>query len=106
MAMVFQLLAEGGTSSECAALVRHFDGLQMTLLSGGRISWAAGATGLWNSTLAAGSSTAMVASSPDLNSHGPRTLQDVLECTESGIRLLPPFEEWPAIQVCPSWVGG
>src|SRR5215469_2449983 len=78
VAIIFELWAECSTHPECAALVKHFDGLKMTLLNGRTISWRASE---------ANPSTAMVASSPDLSSHGNRTLVDTLESTESGIRL-------------------
>lgn len=89
MAIIFELWAECSTHSECAALVKHFDGLQMTLLSGSTISWRA---------REASPSTAMVASSPDLSSHGDRTLHDTLESTESGIRLYHHLKNGPAFR--------
>lgn len=78
MAIVFELPAECSGTSDCVALVKHFDGLQMTLLTGRTISWKASEVD---------HSTAMSAHSPDLSMYGVRTLQDALELTESGIRL-------------------
>lgn len=89
MAIIFELWAECRTRSDCTGLVNHFDRLQMTLLTGRTISWRASE---------ADSPTAMVASSADLSSHGTRTLQDALECTESGIRLYRHLKEGPAFK--------
>lgn len=89
MAIIFELWAECRTKSDCAELVKHFDGLQMTLLSGRLISWRASE---------ANSSTAMVASSSDLSSKGNRTLLDTLESTESGIRLYHHLKNGPAFR--------
>jgi len=89
MAIVFELWAECRTDSECAALVRHFDGLRMPLLTGRTISWRAGE---------ADCSTALLADSLDLSSCGNRTLQDTLESTESGIRLYHHLKNGPAFR--------
>ena len=89
MAIVFELWAECSTKSDCTDLVNHFKGLQMTLLTGRTISWRASE---------ADSPTAMVASSPDLSSYSTRTLQDALECTESGIRLYRHLKNGPAFK--------
>jgi hypothetical protein len=61
----------------------------MTLLTGRTISWRASE---------ADSPTAMVASTPDLSSYGIRTLQEALECTESGIRLYRHLKDGPAFK--------
>ena len=89
MAIIFELWAECSTKSDCTALVSHFDGLQMRLLTPRTILWRASE---------ADSSTAMVASSPDLSRYGTRTLQDALEFTESGIRLYNHLKNGPAFR--------
>jgi hypothetical protein len=89
LAIVFELSAECSGTNDCAALVKHFHGLQMTLLTGRTISWKASEVD---------HSTAMSAHSPDLSMYGVRTLQDALELTESGIRLYHHLKNGPAFR--------
>jgi len=79
MAIVFEMWAECSTRAACAAMVAHFSGLEMDLLTGRTVSW--GAAQAHDQTMA------MTASSPDLSRRGLRTVQDALEATECGIRL-------------------
>jgi len=78
MAIVFEMWAECSTQAACAALMAHFSGLELNLLTGRTVSWAA---------CAEGDAPAMTAWSSDLSRRGVRTLQDALEATECGIRL-------------------
>ena len=89
MAIVFELSAECAGTSDCIALVKHFDGLQMTLLTGRTISWKASEVDR---------SAAMCAHSPDLSTYGVRTLQDALELSESGLRLYHHLKNGPAFR--------
>ena len=79
MAIIFQLYAECNTDGACAELVKHFHGLQSTLLSGKAVSWSA--------TVEHGFLNRMSVSSDELSRAGVRTLQDSLETTEAGILL-------------------
>jgi hypothetical protein len=89
VAIIFEMWAECSTDADCAALIRHFDGFQMELLTGRTISWKAYGGSL---------STGMVAYSSDLSNCGVRTLQDALESTESGIRLYHHLKNGPAFR--------
>jgi hypothetical protein len=89
VAIIFELWAECSTDADCAALIRHFDGFQMELLTGRTIPWKAYGANL---------STGMVAYSSHLSSYGIRTLQDALESTEAGIRLYHHLKNGPAFR--------
>ena len=89
MAIVFEMWAECSSETDCAALIRHFDGFRFTLLSGSMISWKAHQSYL---------PTAMVVSSSDLSNSGVRTVLDAIETTESGIRLYRHLKEGPAFR--------
>jgi hypothetical protein len=89
VAIVFEMWAECATEDDCAALVAHFNGMRMTFLSGRSAAWEAHRS--------PEIPTGMVVWSRDLSRWGPRSLSDVLESTEAGIRLYhhlksaPPF---------------
>jgi hypothetical protein len=90
MAIIFEMWAECATEAECAALARHFDGFQCTLLTGRQISWRAGPQN--------GLPTGMVVASGDLSRYGPRNLTDVLETTESGLHLYHHLKAGPSFR--------
>jgi hypothetical protein len=77
--VIFEMWAECSTEAACAALMAHFSGLEMALLTGRTVSW--------NAAYEPGQLLAMTVSSSHLSKHGVRTVQDALEATECGVRL-------------------
>jgi hypothetical protein len=77
--VTFEMWTECSTEAACAALMKHFSGLEMALLTGRTVSW--------NPALEPGQVVATTVWSPELSRHGVRTVEDALETTECGIRL-------------------
>ena len=77
--MIFEMWAECTTGAACAALVQHFSGLEMALLTD--------RTASWNASVEPGQVVAMTVSSNQLSRRGVRIVQDAVEATECGIRL-------------------
>ena len=77
--MTFEMWTECSTEAACAALMKHFSGLEMALLTGRTVSW--------KPALEPGQVVAMTVWSPELGRYGVRTVEDALETTECGIRL-------------------
>jgi hypothetical protein len=77
--VILEMWAECRTEAACAALMKHFSDLEMALLTG--------RTASWNAAVEPGQVAAMTVSSSELSRRGIRTVQDVLEATECGIRL-------------------
>lgn len=90
MAIVFEMWAECAGQDDRAALVKHFDGLQMDLLTGRTIQMQARPTS-WLPT-------GMIVGSPGLSNTGVRSVQDALETTECGIRLYHHLKIGPAFR--------
>jgi hypothetical protein len=89
VAIIFEMWAECSSEAECAALIQHFDGFQMRLLTGRTISWKANRANI---------PKGMVVHSPDLSGYGIRNLQDALETTECGVRLYHHLKNGPAFR--------
>ena len=77
--VIFEMWAECSTRAHCAALMKHFSGLEMGLLTGRTVCW--------NAAPEPGQVVAMTVSSHELSRRGVRTVEDALEATECGIRL-------------------
>jgi hypothetical protein len=88
--MTFEMWTECSTEADCAALMKHFSGLEMALLTGRAVSW--------NAAVEPDQAMAMTVWSPDLSRHGVRTVQDALEATECGIRLYHHLKAGPQFQ--------
>jgi hypothetical protein len=80
MAIVFEMWIECKDQKDLDRVADHFDGLQHKLLNGRIITWIADVT---DRTGALGVAIA----SEQLSASGVRTIQDVLETSEAGIRL-------------------
>jgi hypothetical protein len=81
MAIIFELWAECHDPLSAQALVAHFADQHETLLTGRTIVWQAGLEP------SAADQHAVTVWSPDLSRFGVRTIQDVVETTEAGLRL-------------------
>lgn len=90
MAIIFEMWAECATQADCAALVRHFDGFQCTLINGRSVSWKANPL-VWLST-------GMIVTCDELSKFGPRNLQDALETTEVGLRWYYHLKKGPSFR--------
>src|ERR1041385_2298254 len=90
MAIIFEMWAECGTEQDCLALVKHFNGVQCTLLSGLTISWQA-AVANWLPT-------GMTVWAPELSRSGVRTLQDAVNTTEVGLHWYHHLKTGPAFR--------
>jgi hypothetical protein len=88
--MIFEMWAECSTEAACAALMKHFSGLEMALLTGRTVSW--------NAVVEPGQVPAMTVWSRDLSQRGIRTVHDALEATECGIRLYHHLKVGPQFQ--------
>jgi len=84
MAIIFELWAECYTEQDTQDFGSHFDGLQHTLITTGRvIYWGVNRHRSWTN----GIPMAISVASDELSNYGVRSLTDAIETTEAGLRL-------------------
>jgi hypothetical protein len=92
MAIIFELYAECLQKDKAAQWEKHFDELTFTLATGKTVSWRA------TQQNSGPEIYAVVVHSPDLSRFGVRSVQDVVESTEAGLRLYHHLKSCPVFE--------
>src|SRR5215216_1225798 len=90
MAVIYELWTEGGDERETGALARYLASLTFTLISGRRVAWRADVGGY--------SAPGVAVWSTDLPQGYCRHVQDAVDLTESGLRLLHALKAGPSFR--------